>query len=89
MNPVQSGGGIKTKMVEAIAYGTTVISTESGAAGMDKSAAGNKLVIVKDNDWKGFADAIVSNANIVSLTPDEFYKLYAWENVTQKVTAIL
>jgi len=89
LNPVQSGGGIKTKMVEAIAYGTTVISTESGAAGMDKNAAGNKLITVNDNDWKGFADAIVSNANIVSPTPDEFYKLYAWENVIQKVTAIL
>ncbi|HEY1872204.1 MAG TPA: glycosyltransferase family 4 protein, partial [Chitinophagaceae bacterium] len=36
LNPVQSGGGIKTKMVEAIAFGTTVITTETGAAGIHR-----------------------------------------------------
>ena len=55
LNPVQSGGGIKTKMVEAIAYGATVIATETGATGIEKRVCGNKLVIVPDNDWKGFA----------------------------------
>ena len=86
LNPVQSGGGVKTKIVEAIAYGTTVISTETGAIGMDKTAAGKKLVIVKDNDWKGFTEALVITANSISPTPTEFYKLHSWENIIRKVT---
>ncbi len=85
LNPVQSGGGIKTKMVESIAYGTTVISTLSGAAGMDPAVCGNKLVTVADNDWKAFAGKVVENANIVSTTPADYYKKYSWVNVIKKL----
>jgi polysaccharide biosynthesis protein PslH len=83
LNPVQSGGGIKTKMVEAIGYGTTVISTETGASGIDKAAAGNKLITVADNNWKEFADAIISNADISSQTQKNFYDIYYWGNIIQ------
>ncbi len=69
LNPVQSGGGIKTKMVEAIAYGTTVIATKTGAAGIDVSVCGNKLIIIPDNDWDGFSKAILDNADNTSTTP--------------------
>jgi glycosyltransferase involved in cell wall biosynthesis len=85
LNPVQSGGGIKTKMVEAIAYGTTVISTETGAAGMDRMAAGDKLIIIPHDNWKKFGEAIIHHAPIISPTAGEFYKLYAWEHVIHNV----
>jgi glycosyltransferase involved in cell wall biosynthesis len=85
LNPVQSGGGIKTKMVEAIGYGTTVISTETGATGIDKSACGNKLIVVADNDWKEFANAIIDNAAVTTRTPQEYYELYNWENMIKRV----
>ena len=60
LNPVQSGGGIKTKMVEAIAFGTTVITTETGALGIHRDICGKKLVVVPDNSWNDFAQAIIS-----------------------------
>ena len=81
LNPVQSGGGIKTKMVEAIGYGTTVIATETGAAGIDKTVCGNKLITVADNSWKEFANAIINNATISSATPSAYYKSYSWNNI--------
>jgi polysaccharide biosynthesis protein PslH len=81
LNPVQSGGGIKTKMVEAIAYGTTVISTESGATGINKAAAGQKLIAVPDNNWEEFADEIISITEPSIQTPQEFYTDYYWGNI--------
>ncbi len=38
LNPVLSGGGIKTKLVEALAYDLNAVSTENGAIGIDPAA---------------------------------------------------
>ena len=85
LNPVQSGGGIKTKMVEAIAFGTTVVATQTGATGINKSLCGNKLIIVPDNDWRGFAEAIIENTNKESTTLQEYYDRYYWGNIIKNI----
>ena len=86
LNPVLSGGGIKTKMVEAIGYGATVISTATGAAGMDKAICGNKLVTVANSDWTAFMKAIVENSKGSSVTPSTYYQYYYWGNIIRQVT---
>jgi glycosyltransferase involved in cell wall biosynthesis len=86
LNPVQSGGGIKTKMVEAIAFGTTVITTDTGATGIHRDICGNKLIVVPDNDWQAFAHAIIQNANNSEITPQSYYDHYYWGNIVKKVT---
>ena len=85
LNPVQTGGGIKTKMVESIAFGTTVISTEAGAAGIHKNICGNKLIVVPDNDWKSFAEAIIKNTDNSEITPPSYYEYYYWGNIVKKI----
>lgn len=85
LNTVQSGGGIKTKMVEAIAFGTTVITTETGAAGIHRSICGKKLVVVPDNDWDGFARAIVQYASNNDETPPAYYDYYYWGSIVKKL----
>ena len=89
INPVLTGGGIKTKMVEAIAYGTTVISTQSGATGIIKNICGEKLSIIPDNDWKAFSNAIISNADKILETPQAYYDYYYWEKVIKNMRAAL
>ena len=86
LNPVLSGGGIKTKMVEAIAYGATVISTETGATGINKAVCGSKLVLVTDGDWNAFANAVVKAAREDSApTPAAYYQQYHWEAIINDV----
>ncbi|MBI5858614.1 MAG: glycosyltransferase family 4 protein [Sphingobacteriales bacterium] len=90
LNPVISGGGVKTKMVEAIGFGTTVISTATGAAGVDKNVCGDKLIILPDNDWRGFANAIIETTNkVYAATPDQYYQLYAWENIIPRIVSAI
>lgn len=84
LNPVLTGGGIKTKMVEAIAFGATVIATESGAAGILKEACGEKLKITNDGDWDSFSKAITT-INSTPPTPNEYYSHYYWENVIRNI----
>lgn len=85
LNPVQSGGGVKTKMIEAIACGTTVISTETGAIGIEPTVTGEKLIIVADNDWNGFADAVLKTAHQQTDTPAAYYKYYNWQHIAEQV----
>jgi glycosyltransferase involved in cell wall biosynthesis len=86
LNPVLSGGGVKTKVVEAIAYGATVISTATGAAGVDSSVCGNKLITVADNDWEGLSGAIISKVcGPEQNTPPAYYRKYHWDAVTGNI----
>lgn len=87
LNPVLSGGGVKTKMVEAIAYGSTVVSTQTGSIGIDKEACGEKLKTIADQDWDNFAKQIVEEAGKQTITPGLYYEIYYWGNIIEKVIA--
>jgi hypothetical protein len=85
LNAVQSGGGIKTKMVESIAFGTTVITTDTGAAGIHKNICDDKLVVVADNKWDDFAKAVIAHVDKNEITPPSYYQYYYWGNIVKKV----
>ena len=81
LNPILSGGGVKTKAIEAIAMDCTVISTELGAMGIKREVCGHKLQIVKEGEWKKFGDLIVSSSRDRHQTPREFFDYYYWGNI--------
>ncbi len=89
LNPVQSGGGIKTKMVEAIGYGATVVSTQTGAVGIEKNSCGEKLAIVADNDWANFARVIEEQcSSSYQQTPAAYYQHYYWGNIIHRAALL-
>ena len=85
LNPVMAGGGIKTKMVEAIGLGTTVISTKTGATGMDARICGKKLIVVDDNDWKAVSEATIREAGSTGSTPQSYFTYYNWKNIIKNI----
>jgi glycosyltransferase involved in cell wall biosynthesis len=89
LNPVQSGGGIKTKMVEAIAYGATVIATETGATGIKREVCGEKLKTVADNDWAAFSKAVIDQCDQQAPTPAGYYEYYYWKKLARRIAASL
>ncbi|MBM3446079.1 MAG: glycosyltransferase family 4 protein [Bacteroidetes bacterium] len=86
INPVISGGGVKTKLIEALAMNCTCISTEAGAIGVDKYACGNKLKIVTNKDWSSFVTQIIDSSKLIENIPDVFYKRYNWRNIIEKTS---
>ena len=89
LNPITSGGGVKTKAIEAIAMNCTVVSSEFGAMGLKQEVCGNKLEVVQDDNWAAFADRIKEVVPHTNNTPEEFYDYYYWGNIAAKVTGIL
>ncbi|TKK68926.1 glycosyltransferase family 4 protein [Ilyomonas limi] len=83
INPVIEGGGIKTKLVEALAYGNSVVSTVSGAVGIPPDCAVNKMKIVENYDWVEFARAIVQVDTDVP-TSELFFEHFYWGNIAKR-----
>jgi|GWRWMinimDraft_6_1066014.scaffolds.fasta_scaffold07252_2 glycosyltransferase involved in cell wall biosynthesis len=83
MNPVTDGGGIKTKLVEALGYNCAVVSTNSGANGISESLTNNKMLIVADGDWKTFAEALIK-MDTTTATPDQFFTHFYWGKIAAK-----
>ena len=85
LNPVQTGGGIKTKMVEAIGFGTTVVASETGTTGINIKLCGEKIIVIKDDDWHAFGKAVIQYANLKQATPFQYYDYYSYRNIIKKI----
>ncbi len=88
INPVTDGGGIKTKLVEALGYNMNVITTQSGAIGVPISITGDKMKVIKDNDWKAFVSLIISSNTSASI-PKDFFEHFYWGNIAKKAASSL
>jgi len=84
LNPTVEGGGIKTKLVEALGYNTNAVSTVNGAIGVDTTLCNGKLLIVEDNNWESFVDRIVEAAEIKADISPEYYQHFYWGFSTKK-----
>ena len=82
------GGGIKTKLVEAVGYNVSCVSTSSGAFGLDVAVAGKKIEIVADGDWQSFANAILNTDGSQNTGP-AFFNYFYWGNIAKKAEAVL
>jgi len=89
LNPIREGGGIKTKLVEALGYNMNVVSTETGAIGVDQALCNGKLLLCGDNDWYSFAGLVVQAATISSEIPVTYFNQFFWENIVKKGAAFI
>jgi glycosyltransferase involved in cell wall biosynthesis len=90
INAVVEGGGIKTKMVEALGYNTKVISTQNGSIGVAEHETAGKLIVVKDKDWEGFSkQMILAAGSPATQIPDSFYKKFYWKNIALKAAGFI
>ncbi len=88
INPIISGGGIKTKLVEALGNDLISISTVNGAIGVNESIANNKLLVVGDGNWEDFAAKIVA-AQSQSIIGKEFFEKFYWGSIVENAKEII
>lgn len=85
LNPITEGGGIKTKVVEALAANCSVVSFRQGAYGIPAEAADHKLFVAEDNNYSQFSTGILKLMREKETdTPDSFFSYFNWEKITEK-----
>jgi len=85
LNPILSGGGIKTIIVEALSFNKTVISTQTGAIGVDAAICGNKLCIAEDKDWDDFTNKAIEAIDTKNNIPPEFFNVFSLTSITKNL----
>jgi polysaccharide biosynthesis protein PslH len=89
INPTVEGGGIKTKLVEALGYNTNAVSTANGAIGVNPDLCNRKLLIAEDNNWEHFANATIEASNINADISPEYYQHFYWGYSTKKAAEFI
>jgi glycosyltransferase involved in cell wall biosynthesis len=89
VNPVIEGGGIKTKLVEALGYNCNAVSTIEGATGIPEELCNGKLKLAKNGDWNSFAEQIVSVAQYKADVNPGFYQRFYWGHITKKAAEFI
>ncbi|MFM7645827.1 MAG: glycosyltransferase family 4 protein [Sphingomonadales bacterium] len=89
LNPVLEGGGIKTKMIESIAFGTPVAAMQKAATGLSLELTGRLLTCTPDQNWDAFFKAVQDLRNALTdgplQTPEAFYEHYNWKNIIERL----
>ena len=89
INPVTDGGGIKTKLVEALGCNLNAVSTYNGATGVDEDICNGKLLLTENDDWRLFADKMAISVGLTQSVSSEFFDHFYWENIAAKAAGII
>ena len=89
INPVTEGGGIKTKLVEALGHNLNAVSTENGAIGVNAALCNGKLLVSGNEDWEKFAANVVTAAKIKAGIPPEYFHHFYWGYSMEKLEKFL
>lgn len=90
INPIIDGGGIKTKLVEALGMNAVAVSTINGSIGVTREDTGEKLFIVPNDDWAAFARQMISAATLPrKMVSDRFFEKFYWGNIAAKAARFI
>jgi glycosyltransferase involved in cell wall biosynthesis len=86
LNPVVAGGGVKIKVLESLSWNKSVVSTYSGAIGVEQSVCGNKLLISEDYNWEAFVDLVLKAMETsADKIPDTYFEHYNIQNIASRI----
>jgi len=88
LNPVFDGGGIKTKLVEALAANLTAVSSRNGSIGIPAEVAGKKMLVAEEETAESYLSAI-QNVEPGIDTPASFFEFFYWGHIVAKAAGLL
>lgn len=78
INPIAEGGGIKTKLVEALGFNLNAVSTRNGAIGVPPALCNGKLLVSADDDWNSFAANVLASVDNHADIPPAYFEHFYW-----------
>ena len=89
LNPITEGGGIKTKLVEALGNNLNAVSTKTGAIGIKEDWCNGKLFLCVDGDWDSFVEMVIRASEYNAVIPMVYFEHFYWMNTTKKAAAFI
>ena len=89
VNPVNIGGGVQTKTLEALSYHLNVVCFENMLNSIEVDLVKNKIFVVENHNWKQFADKIIRANLHQTTTPSAFFKYQNYDNHLPKLLDLI
>ena len=89
LNPVKDGGGIKTKLVEALGFDLFCISYKNGAIGIPLEITNQKLLLATDDSSKEFEERLEQIIHQNRQIPQSYFDYFYWGNIINRITSFL
>ena len=89
INPITDGGGIKTKLVEALGSNLNGVSTPNGAIGVDPAICNGKLLLCEDANWEDFSNKMKESIQIRNSISEQFFDHFYWDNIAKKAAGVV
>jgi polysaccharide biosynthesis protein PslH len=89
LNPVTEGGGIKTKLVEALGSNLNAVSTLHGAVGIEPKWCNNKLQVSMDNNFQSFSELVVKATKYDADINSIFFEHFYWGNIIKIAAEVI
>jgi polysaccharide biosynthesis protein PslH len=87
INPVQLGGGVQTKNIDALANHCNLVCFDNMLDKDTLQTAGDKIFPARNDDWNDFAKQIQKAIDVKNPTPERFFQYYYWENIIARLSA--
>lgn len=87
LNPIQSGGGIKTKLVEALSFGASAVTTYMGSTGVPDYFTGSAMINVDNDDPDAFAQAVFDHTEMK--VSQMFFNHFYWGTLADRASTAL
>ncbi|NTS42206.1 glycosyltransferase family 4 protein [Flavisolibacter sp. BT320] len=87
INPVSSGGGVQTKIADALSYHVNVVCFANMTEGI--YGADGKLFTVTPGNWAMFADATQEALEKTEPTPAAFFRQHDWSSIADKAFRVI
>jgi polysaccharide biosynthesis protein PslH len=81
INPVQSGGGIQSKNIDALSFHCTTVCFQVMTSGIPFELCGSKLLAARTNEWDEFVILMKKALSVTDNTPERFFDYFDWTNI--------
>jgi polysaccharide biosynthesis protein PslH len=88
INPVLSGGGVQTKVIDALSYGCNVVAFKKMIEKRMSDAESQSLFSADSSDWNDFIEKLERSCNSAKRAGN-FTDLYNWEKIIKQVVLFL
>lgn len=82
IDPVITGGGVQTKIVDALGFNLNVVCFDGMQKGIEGADA--KIFTAPKSNWQAFATAIGNALKENKPTPPAFFESHNWTNIAEK-----
>ena len=79
INPVLKGGGVQTKIIDALSFGCNVVCFETVLEGIYPEVFQEKLFTAKNQDWGSFVRQMEKAGTTKAPLPQQFFDYFNWD----------